>query len=65
MDISGYFNVVVALEGAVIKGGPNKVVPPQEVYSPSSKTEDNLITAPFLGWSLQEATESPSGMEQR
>ena len=42
---------VVALEGAVIKGGPNKVVPPQEVYSPSSKTEDNLITAPFLGWS--------------
>jgi hypothetical protein len=39
---------VVALEGAV-KGGPDKVVPPQNEYSPSSKTEDNLITAPFLG----------------
>jgi hypothetical protein len=42
---------VVALEGVVTKGGPNKVVPPQEAYSPSSKTEDNLITAPFPGWS--------------
>jgi hypothetical protein len=42
---------VVALEGVVIKGGPNKAVPPQEAYSPSSKTEDNLITAPFPGWS--------------
>jgi hypothetical protein len=28
MDIGGYFNVVVALEGVVIKGGPNKVVFP-------------------------------------